>query len=272
MLILLGCILAAVGTGIWAINTVRQNLNQSTTPNSSVEELDGLADAEGDSIWNEAADMVTDEMNGEIVMEDADSSSGSVTAAQQESEAAAIVTEPNPSEAPDGQTAPDLPSELSTDSSGALFSSEPSVESVVLEPQADAATPSFVLPVTGAVIKEFSGDELVYNETLGDWRTHNGVDYAAELGDEVISPIAGEVITITTDGNWGGVVELLDEKGNTWRFCGVEQSTLQVGDAVGISQVIGQIGIISAESAEEPHLHLEILTDGAYQDPSDYLQ
>ena len=25
----------------------------------------------------------------------------------------------------------------------------------------------------------FSGNELVYSETLGDWRTHNGADYAA---------------------------------------------------------------------------------------------
>ena len=28
----------------------------------------------------------------------------------------------------------------------------------------------------GRVLNAFSGDELVYNKTLGDWRTHNGID------------------------------------------------------------------------------------------------
>ena len=37
----------------------------------------------------------------------------------------------------------------------------------------------------GKVLAPYSGDELVYNATLGDWRTHNGVDAAAAAGDEV---------------------------------------------------------------------------------------
>ena len=35
------------------------------------------------------------------------------------------------------------------------------------------------------VLNSYSGDELVYSKTLGDWRTHNGVDYAASRGAEV---------------------------------------------------------------------------------------
>ena len=36
----------------------------------------------------------------------------------------------------------------------------------------------------------FSGEELVYNETMGDWRTHNGADYAVQAGEEV-TPVCG---------------------------------------------------------------------------------
>ena len=50
-----------------------------------------------------------------------------------------------------------------------------------------AASPevSSAWPVPGPMLTPFSGDELVYNETLGDWRTHNGVDLAAKAGEPV---------------------------------------------------------------------------------------
>ena len=35
----------------------------------------------------------------------------------------------------------------------------------------------FELPVEGKIIAEFSGDDLVYNEALKDWRAHSGVDF-----------------------------------------------------------------------------------------------
>ncbi|MFI3169778.1 MAG: M23 family metallopeptidase [Faecalibacterium sp.] len=265
VLILLGSILAAAGTGLWAINTVQQNLNQTTLPDeSALDDFAGFGDAqqEGDSIWDEPADTVTDEMNGEIAMQ--------AQPEEQEPSEEAVVLEPgNPSDGADGQNAP---TDSSSDLSGSSSLSEPSEASAVLEPQAAAGTVSFVLPVSGAILQEYSAQELVYSETLCDWRTHNGVDYAASLGEEVIAPVAGQVVRVYTDGNWGGVVELLDQNGYTWRFCGVENSTLQAGDAVSISQVIGCIGTISAESALQTHLHLEILHEGVYQDPSEFLR
>ena len=33
-----------------------------------------------------------------------------------------------------------------------------------------------VSPLSGQVVEAFSVDQLVYSETLGDWRTHDGVD------------------------------------------------------------------------------------------------
>lgn len=39
-----------------------------------------------------------------------------------------------------------------------------------------------VAPLVGEEVAAFSVDELTYNETLGDWRTHDGIDIAAEVG------------------------------------------------------------------------------------------
>lgn len=55
------------------------------------------------------------------------------------------------------------------------------------------ASPSYVWPVEGEVTQSFTGDELVYNETMGDWRTHNGIDVVSKFGGAVFSPSAGEV-------------------------------------------------------------------------------
>ena len=41
---------------------------------------------------------------------------------------------------------------------------------------------TFVMPLNGAVSMEYSVDYPVYNRTMADWRTHDGVDIAAEKG------------------------------------------------------------------------------------------
>ncbi|MCM1061503.1 MAG: M23 family metallopeptidase, partial [Eubacterium sp.] len=53
------------------------------------------------------------------------------------------------------------------------------------------------------IINPFSGSELVKNETTGSWQTHNGTDFAAEVGTEVFSISSGEVTKIDTDQLWG---------------------------------------------------------------------
>ena len=50
------------------------------------------------------------------------------------------------------------------------------------------------------------------------------------------------------------------------RYCGVK-TTLKAGDKVTVNQEIGHLTDIPCEMLEDPHLHLEILVDGAYTDP-----
>lgn len=135
----------------------------------------------------------------------------------------------------------------------------------------DAPAPSFARPVEGQISQAYSGDELVYNETLKDWRTHNGVDIACAADATVKSAVAGTVCNIYEDGMWGQIVEV--EAGElTWRYAGLDAASLQVavGDAVGVGQTLGKIGEVMAETAAGPHLHLEVLKGGNRVDPEHY--
>lgn len=89
-------------------------------------------------------------------------------------------------------------------------------------PKATAAPPAQTVTKPGIwdakPLAAFSGNELVYSATLGDWRTHNGADYAAPAGESVTAAKAGKVVSVSEDALWGGVVEVEDANGVTWRY------------------------------------------------------
>ena len=168
---------------------------------------------------------------------------------------------------PEPTTAPSAAPSASSSSSGAQ--SESAAASA--GPAATAA-PSAQPAASSAFwqakpIAEFSGAELVYNETLGDWRTHNGADYAAKAGEEV-SPVCGGTVTaVTEDALWGTVVEITDEDEVLLRYCGLTDAAVQPGEGVTTATTLGKVGSIPAESKTAAHIHLECLKDDAYQDP-----
>ena len=134
-------------------------------------------------------------------------------------------------------------------------------------PASSSAAPASTQPVSGRVLNSYSGDELVYSKTLGDWRTHNGVDYAASRGAEVTAPAAGKVVETGTDDKWGPVVAIEDASGRIWRVCGTTDAKVKKGDTVSVGQTIGKVGSVSCECAEESHIHLEVMEGEKYLDP-----
>ena len=144
---------------------------------------------------------------------------------------------------------------------------EPSALQTESLPASSSAAPASTQPVSGRVLNSYSGDELVYSKTLGDWRTHNGVDYAASRGAEVTAPAAGKVVETGTDDKWGPVVAIEDAAGRVWRVCGTTDAKLKKGDTVSAGQTIGKVGSVSCECAEESHIHLEVMEGEKYLDP-----
>lgn len=133
------------------------------------------------------------------------------------------------------------------------------------------AKAEFVLPVNGTIFAAFSGDELVYNKTMDDWRTHNGIDIRANRDNAVKAATDGTVTAIYADGMLGNVIEI-DNGKYTVRYCGLGDNLLcKKGDVVKQGDSIGVVGEVPLESSEESHIHLEILKDGVWQNPDNYL-
>ena len=68
------------------------------------------------------------------------------------------------------------------------------------------------------------------------------------------------------DALWGGVVEIVDANGCTWRYCGVTPGCVVGGD-VAAGDVIGVVAAIPAEADLASHVHLECLKDGTWMKP-----
>lgn len=172
------------------------------------------------------------------------------------------------SDVPEPTSAPSAAPSAPASSSGAQSGS-----SAASSAQAAAAAPSASPAGSSALwqtkpLAEFSGNELVYNETLADWRTHNGADYAADPGDEVTPVCAGKVTTVDQDALWGGVVEITDADGGVWRYCGLTNVKVKAGESITAADTLGAVGSIPAEAHVEPHMHLEYLKEDKYQDPA----
>ncbi|MBR3553079.1 MAG: M23 family metallopeptidase [Clostridia bacterium] len=126
---------------------------------------------------------------------------------------------------------------------------------------------SFVPPVNGDVIKPFSPRQPLFSTTMGDWRTHSGVDFAAEEGAEVHAVGNGVVKMITADARRGYVIEI-DHGEFTARYCSLNQNgAVKNGSTVAAGDVIGTLATPPIEQADAPHLHFETLRDGAFIDP-----
>ena len=116
----------------------------------------------------------------------------------------------------------------------------------------------------GKVSQAFSGNTLVYNPTLGDWRTHNGTDYTAE---QVTAVAAGTVTAIADDALWGRVVEVTDAQDRVWRYCGLEEVAVTQREKVTAGTRLGTTGNVPAEAQQGSHLHLECRKADACLDP-----
>ena len=233
-LALLACLVAAAAAGVWAVRTVRDELKRSyddlTTPQEEpAPEPQLTLDPQEDDVWQQP---VTDA-----------------------AESAANVPKPEP-------PAPSASSSGARSGSGSVH--EPSALQGASSPASSSAAPASTQPVSGRVLNAYSGDELVYSSTLGDWRTHNGTDYTAE---QVTAVAAGTVTAIADDALWGRVVEVTDAQDRVWRYCGLEEVAVTQREKVTAGTRLGTTGNVPAEAQQGSHLHLECRKAGTCLDP-----
>lgn len=130
-----------------------------------------------------------------------------------------------------------------------------------------------VSPLRGEVLTAFSVDELVYNETLADWRIHDGIDIAAPQGTTVLAASSGTVAAVTDDALMGTTVVIRHDGGYQTTYASLQaRPNVREGDSVSAGQIIGAVGrTAAAESAQGPHLHFSVTKDGDVVNPSEYL-
>lgn len=145
------------------------------------------------------------------------------------------------------------------------------------EPKTKPSTPekrqSFIMPVDGSVSLEYAMDKLVYSKTLEEWRAHSGVDIASDRGTPVKAVADGVVCDIRND-LYYGIMVVIDHGNDVkslYRNLAADD-TVTVNQKVTQGETIGSIGNTAMdESAEQPHLHFEVLEKDASVDPMTYL-
>ncbi len=140
-------------------------------------------------------------------------------------------------------------------------------------PAAAPQRPVYTWPVKGEVISDFSLEVLAYDQTMGDWRTHSGVDIAAEAGTRVLAMGNGTVSRVYEDDLMGTTVVIDHGQGLVSRYHNLTQRpTVREGDQVVTGTVIGAVGDTAIVEVGRPsHLHLEVMLDERTVDPLDYL-
>ena len=241
-LLLTASLLAAAAAGVWAVRALRAELQKSLdglnapgTTQQTTPETEPDWDAQEDTTWQQP---VTDVANSK-----------------------ADVPQQTPSGASSGAQS----------GSGSLR--EPSALQGASSPASSSAAPASTQPVSGRVLNGYSGDELVYSKTLGDWRTHNGIDIQASEGDSVRTAAGGTVLSVKDDELMGTTVVIQHGGGYTTQYsCLQKDPPVQEGDQVAAGDVIGLVGsTASAEGSMGPHLHFSVSKDGQVIDPADYV-
>lgn len=127
-------------------------------------------------------------------------------------------------------------------------------------------------PLTGAMGADYSRGVPVYSDTMGDYRTHNGVDFMGETGAEVRAIGEGKVLYVTQDVLSGYTVTVAHPDGVVSAVSGLApEDLIREGAEVSAGTVIGRVGELPLEAKAGAHVHLETRRDGVLCDPLELL-
>lgn len=98
---------------------------------------------------------------------------------------------------------------------------------------------------------------------------HNGIDFSAKMGTEIVATANGTIRSAKSDGAYGNRVIIDHGNGFSTSYNQMQKWIVEPGQSVKKGEVIGYVGNTGLSTG--PHLHYEIMKDGAYVDPADYL-
>ena len=130
-----------------------------------------------------------------------------------------------------------------------------------------------ILPVQGEIILPFAMDRLVYFKTLEQWSTHAGINIRSERGTPVKAAAEGVIKKIYHDDRLGVSIILDHGNGLETKYANLSTDDMvKEGQSIKKGQVISGVGNTALiKSADESHLHFEVIKDGKHIDPETML-
>jgi murein DD-endopeptidase MepM/ murein hydrolase activator NlpD len=182
---------------------------------------------------------------------------------------------PNPAAVPNSvDSSANAAASDSADSSVEASAAATAVDADAKPAPAPAKIPeTFVWPVVGNIEQPFAVETLVYDRTMQDWRTHGGIDIAAQLGEKVRCVAAGTVESVITEPRFGTSVTVSHGGGlkSVYRNLAAEPPVGE-GQELSMGDVVGAVGnSASSEIGDVSHLHFEMSLSGVPADPTAYL-
>lgn len=129
---------------------------------------------------------------------------------------------------------------------------------------------TYLRPVEGNTLKEYSMDKVVYSKTLDMWKVHDGIDICANDGEEVKASEKGIVERVYEDAFYGTSVIIDHQNGikTVYRNLGKEV-TVKDKQEIKKGQKIGNVGDTSnGEAKDETHIHFEVIKNGEIVNPN----
>ena len=129
-----------------------------------------------------------------------------------------------------------------------------------------------MFPVEGKEVYGYAMETLSYNQTTRDWRTHSGIDIAAEAGTQVVAAADGEVYTTYEDEVLGYTVVIRHAGGYTTQYSSLNENlAVKAGDKVSMGDVIGTVDATAlVETVLGPHVHFSVTYQDKPMDPADF--
>ena len=145
----------------------------------------------------------------------------------------------------------------------------PAEQPAAQQPAPNPAPAVYQAPLEGEQIGHFSPDQPVYSYTLKDWRTHCGIDIAAEEGTQVLNVCEGVVESVAQDDLMGNLVTVRHTDGKRSRYASLATVTVEEGQLLALGDPVGTVGkTMLLECGETHHLHYELWEDDKVLDPA----
>lgn len=100
-------------------------------------------------------------------------------------------------------------------------------------------------------------------------RMHNGIDISGSHGNPVYAVGPGHVSSACWNGGYGNTIIISHGNNVQTLYAHLSSINVQVGQTVNQGQLIGRVG--STGNSTGPHLHFEIIINGASRNPMQYL-